>query len=96
LVSTITGTVGTAIKYSRRLFIHILLIGIFCWKTLTDLFCYRVLWKTTKDELQDTKENTDVTFHLAYAIAATIVTVKYIAIAFHMKLCSEVLFHQNI
>lgn len=49
-----------------------------------------------KDELKDAEENTDVTCHLAYAIAATIVTVKYISIDFHMKLCSEILFHPNI
>jgi hypothetical protein len=29
-----------------------------------------------KDELKDTEDSTDVTCHLAYAIAATIVTVK--------------------
>jgi hypothetical protein len=40
-----------------------------------------------KDELKDTEENTDVTCHLAYAIAATICTVKYIATDFHMKMC---------
>lgn len=48
----------------------------FCWKILTDLLCYRVVWKSMKDELKDTEDSTDVTCHLAYAIAATIVTVK--------------------
>jgi hypothetical protein len=33
-----------------------------------------------KDELKDTEDSTDVTCHLAYAIAATIVTVKNTAI----------------
>ena len=42
------------------------------------MFYYRVLWKSKKDELQDTEDNTEVTSHLAYAIAATIVMVKYI------------------
>jgi hypothetical protein len=52
----------------------------FCWKILTDLFCYRVLWKSKKDELKDTEDNTEVTCHLAYAIAATIVTVTNTAV----------------
>jgi hypothetical protein len=65
-------------------------------KILTDLFCYRVLWKSKKDELQDTEDNTEVTCYLAYAIVATIVMVKYIDIAFPVKLCSEILFQPNI
>ena len=60
------------------------------------MFYYRVLWKSKKDELQDTEDNTEVTCHLAYAIAATIVTVKYIDSAFHVKLCSEILFQPII
>ena len=60
-----------------------LLIGTFCWKILTDVFYYRVLWKSKKDELQDTEDNTEVTCYLAYAIAATIVMVKYTDSAKH-------------
>jgi hypothetical protein len=40
-------------------------------------FCSRILWKSKKDGLKDKEANTDVTSHLAYAIAATIVTVKH-------------------
>jgi hypothetical protein len=39
-------------------------------------FCSRILWKSKKDGLKDKEVNTDVTSHLAYAIVATIVTVK--------------------
>jgi hypothetical protein len=46
-------------------------------------FCSRILWKSKKDELKDKEANVDVTSHLAYAIAATIVTVKYKT----MKVC---------
>jgi len=60
------------------------------------VFYYRVLWKSKKDELQDIENNTEVTCHLAYAIAATIVMVKYIDTVFHVKMCSEILFQPNI
>jgi hypothetical protein len=45
------------------------------------VICSRILWKSKKDELKDKEANTDVTSHLAYAIVATIVTVK------HKSLC---------
>jgi hypothetical protein len=41
------------------------------------LFCVnRILWKSKKDELKNSEDNTDVTSHLAFAIVATIITVK--------------------
>jgi hypothetical protein len=46
------------------------------------VICSRILWKSKKDELKDKEANIDVTSHLAYAIVATIATVK------HKSLCN--------
>jgi solute carrier family 44 protein 1 (choline transporter-like protein) len=44
-----------------------------------------VLWKSKKDELQDIENNTEVTCHLAYAIAATIVMVIVLLVILVMR-----------
>jgi hypothetical protein len=56
-------------NFSRRL-------DVAAARYVTSMFCYRILWKSKKDNVNNTEDNIDVLSHLAFAVVATIVTVK--------------------